>query len=124
MNEKNKPSLEDLGLDAPISTPPSKISIEKLQRESEFDRQDESRKLAQLPQKTGENLLGVVGFTLSLVSLLTIGCLSPVSGLISFIALKKEPRSLALAGLIISILEMAVLAFFVAIWMLGHFVSL
>lgn len=38
MNEKKQPSLQDLGLDAPIQ-PSKKISISELQRQSEFERE-------------------------------------------------------------------------------------
>lgn len=61
-------------------------------------------------QQAPTNGLGVAGFVTSLVSLLfTCGFLSPVSFLLSLIGLTKKPRGLAIAGAIISALQLLVL---------------
>jgi len=50
------------------------------------------------------NVLGIVGFVLSLVAVITAGVLSPIALLISGIGLLKPPRAFAVAGVIISCL--------------------
>lgn len=50
------------------------------------------------------NDLGLVGFILSLVGFLTGGLLSPVGLIISIVALGREPKGFAIAGLIIGLL--------------------
>ncbi len=54
-------------------------------------------------QQQPTNGLGVGGFVTSLVSLVfTCGLLSPISLILCFIAIFKKPRGLAIAGLVIS----------------------
>ena len=53
-------------------------------------------------QKPPSNGLGVAGFVISLLGLVgTCGLLSPIGLILSLIALRKEPRGLAIAGSII-----------------------
>lgn len=52
------------------------------------------------------NGIGLAGFVVSLVALLTAGCLSPVGLVLSFIGLFKRPRGFAVAGVIISMVSM------------------
>ena len=57
-------------------------------------------------QQAPSNNLGLAGFITSLVSLLSCGLLSPISLILSFIGLFKRPRGFAIAGTIISGLEL------------------
>ena len=58
-------------------------------------------------QQPPSNGLGVAGFVTSLVSLLfTCGFLSPISLLLSLIGLTKKPRGFAIAGSLISGLQL------------------
>ena len=58
-------------------------------------------------QQAPSNGLGVAGFVTSLVSLLfTRGFLSPISLLLSLIGLMKKPRGFAIAGSVISGLQL------------------
>jgi hypothetical protein len=50
------------------------------------------------------NGLGIAGFVVSLVGLISCGALSPVGLLLSFIAVFKRPRGFALAGLILGVI--------------------
>ena len=56
-----------------------------------------------LPAPTRSNGLGVAGFVLSLVGLISCGILSPIGLVLSFVALFKRPRGLAIAGVIIGL---------------------
>lgn len=53
------------------------------------------------------NTLGLAGFITSLASLITCGFLSPISLILSFIALFKKPRGFAMAGTLISLVGIA-----------------
>lgn len=53
------------------------------------------------PQK---NTIGLVGFIVSLASILTCGFVAPIGALVSFIGVFKRPRGLAVAGLIIGLI--------------------
>ncbi len=55
-----------------------------------------------VPQPSETNTAGTTGFILSLVFLCTGGFLSPISLVVSFFGLRKEPRGLATAGVLIS----------------------
>lgn len=55
------------------------------------------------------NGLGIAGFVVSIFGLLTCGCLSIVGIILSAIALRRPPRGLALAGLIIGIIGILLL---------------
>lgn len=53
-------------------------------------------------RKNGEsNGLGIAGFVVSLVGLLSCGLLSPIGLIMSLIALGREPKGLAIAGVVI-----------------------
>ena len=52
------------------------------------------------------NGIGLAGFVIALIALVTGGCLSPLGLVLSFIGLFKRPRGFAVAGLIISIVGM------------------
>lgn len=51
-------------------------------------------------QRPPSNDLGVAGFV-SLLGLLTCGCIAPLGLLLSVMALSKQPRGLAIAGTVI-----------------------
>ena len=55
-------------------------------------------------RSTGTNGLGVAGFVLSLVGWFSCGFFSPLALILSAVALRREPRGLAIAGLILGIL--------------------
>lgn len=56
-------------------------------------------------RKSGEsNGLGIAGFVISLVGLCSGGLLSPIGLIISLVALGKEPKGLAIAGVVIGAL--------------------
>ncbi len=52
----------------------------------------------------GANGLGIAGFVISLVGLCSGGLLSPIGLILSIIALRREPRGLAIAGVVIGAL--------------------
>jgi len=54
------------------------------------------------PQPT--NGLGIAGFVCSLLGIISCGALSPIGLILSFIAIFREPRGLAIAGLILGAL--------------------
>lgn len=60
--------------------------------------------------QTQQNGLGVAGFVTSLVALLTCGILTPISLILSLVALRKEPRGLAIAGTVISGIQIIIVA--------------
>ncbi|MEO0484246.1 MAG: DUF4190 domain-containing protein [Planctomycetota bacterium] len=49
------------------------------------------------------NTLGLVGFIVSIVGLITGGCLAPIGLVLSIIAVFKQPRGFAIAGIVISL---------------------
>ncbi len=53
------------------------------------------------------NGLGLAGFIVSLVGLLSCGLLSPIGLIMSFVALFKRPRGFALAGLVLGLVGSA-----------------
>ncbi len=54
---------------------------------------------------SGANGMGITGFVIGLVSILTCGgCISPIGLIFSLIGMGKEPRGLAVAGLVLNIL--------------------
>jgi len=57
------------------------------------------------------NGLGVAGFVVSLVGLVTCGLIAPIGAVMSAFAMKKEPKGLAIAGLVIGIIG--------SLWILG-----
>ncbi len=56
---------------------------------------------------SGENTVGLIGFIVSLIGLVSCGCLAPVGALISLAGMTREPRGFAIAGLVIGIVGMA-----------------
>jgi len=48
--------------------------------------------------------MGIAGFVVSLVGFLSCGLLSPIGLILSIIGMRKEPKGLAIAGLILGIL--------------------
>ncbi|MCA9305693.1 MAG: type II secretion system protein GspG [Phycisphaerales bacterium] len=50
------------------------------------------------------NGLGIAGFIVSLVGLISCGLIAPVGLIMSIIAMRREPRGFAIAGLILGIL--------------------
>ncbi|MCA9292625.1 MAG: type II secretion system protein GspG [Phycisphaerales bacterium] len=55
-------------------------------------------------RNTEGNSLGVAGFVVSLVGFLSCGLLSPIGLILSLVALKKEPKGLAIAGVVLGAL--------------------
>lgn len=53
------------------------------------------------PLRSQTNGLGIAGFVVSLVGILTCGLTSPIGLILSLFALKREPRGLAIAGTVI-----------------------
>lgn len=53
--------------------------------------------------REGSNSAGLAGFVISLVGLLSCGLLSPVGLIISMMGLKREPKGLAIAGVVIGL---------------------
>lgn len=76
------------------------------------------------PQTNG---LGIAGFILSLLGLISCGFLSPLGLLLSFIAIFRQPRGLAIAGLVLGILGslwIFIVFFFVGVGLLVGSVGL
>lgn len=69
---------------------------------------------AQSGQQT--NAMGIAGFVCSLVGLVGIGSLSPVGLILSLIGLGREPRGLAIAGVILGVLGTCGWGIFWLIW--------
>lgn len=61
------------------------------------------------PRGSGSNGLGLAGFIVSLVGLISCGCLSIFGIILSGIALTRRPRGFAIAGLIIGVLGVLML---------------
>jgi len=62
-------------------------------------------------QQAPSNGLGLAGFITSIISVLfTCGLLSPISFLLSIIGLFKRPRGFAIAGSIISVIQLLAIA--------------
>lgn len=62
-------------------------------------------------QRPSRNGLGIAGFIVSIVGVLSCGCLSPIGGLLSLVAVFRRPRGFAIAGVIIGALGTVLLAF-------------
>jgi hypothetical protein len=124
-----KPSLADLGLDEPTQSPaqPEKISIRSLQLESEQENLSTSGQMSShaspAPANSSENVLGIVGFVLSIVGLMSAGCISPIAMIVCFFALGKKPVGLAVAGLILSVLGTIGIAIAVLLFAAGLIVG-
>lgn len=69
---------------------------------------------AAAPPPLGSNSMGVAGFVLSLASFATCGCLSPVALVVSLFGLRREPKTLAVAGVVLSLLGFLPLALMAA----------
>ncbi len=66
--------------------------------------------------RSSENVLGLIGFVLSIVSLLLFfGAASPVSLCLSLFGLRKQPRGFAIAGTVISALGTALLGWLIIV---------
>lgn len=70
-------------------------------------------------RRTGSNGLGIAGFVVALVGLVTCGILSPIGLLLSAAAMFRPPRGFAIAGLVLGLLGsmwvLAVIALVVAL---------
>lgn len=55
------------------------------------------------PTPARENTMGIAGFVCSLVGLVSCGLICPIGAILSFVGCFKQPRGLAIAGLIIGI---------------------
>lgn len=64
----------------------------------------------QLVARPNSNVTGVFGFVVSILGLLTCGLLSIISLILTIIGLQKEPRGTAVAGFILSLLGIVLLA--------------
>ena len=58
------------------------------------------------PSGTSSNGLGIAGFVLSLLGLVSCGLLAPVGVVLSLFALRREPRGFAVAGLVIGLVAL------------------
>jgi Na+-driven multidrug efflux pump len=67
-------------------------------------------------QPAPSNGLGIAGFVVSLVGLIPCGLLCPLGALLSLIAVFRQPRGFAIAGLIIGTLGSIMLAAVVVMW--------
>lgn len=54
--------------------------------------------------QSGQNGLGLASFVVSILGLVSAGILSPVGAVMGFIALRREPKGFAIAGLILGLL--------------------
>jgi len=70
-----------------------------------------------------ENGLGIAGFALSLIGLLSCGLLSPLGLIFSFTGMFRRPRGLAIAGLILSLVGCLWVVTLVAALGTSHFAS-
>ncbi|MEM9065482.1 MAG: type II secretion system protein GspG [Planctomycetota bacterium] len=59
--------------------------------------------MQQATEQHQSNGLGIAGFVVSLVGLLSCGLIAPIGAIMSAIALNKQPKGFAIAGLIIGI---------------------
>jgi len=54
--------------------------------------------------KTSENGLGIAGFICSLIGIVSCGLLSPIGLVLSIVAMFREPRGFAIAGLVLGLI--------------------
>lgn len=66
--------------------------------------------------QSDSNGLGIAGFVVSLIGLVSCGLIAPIGAIMSAFALKKEPKGLAIAGLIIGIIGSLWVIVFVVIF--------
>lgn len=66
--------------------------------------QEFSANLPAAPVRQSENSLGIAGFVISLLGIVTCGLIAPVGLLLSLLALFKRPRGFATAGTVIGLL--------------------
>jgi hypothetical protein len=66
-----------------------------------------------------ENGLGVAGFIISVLAVLTCGLLSPIGLLVSMAGLLRRPRGFATAGVILGAIGTAIVGSFVALMVMG-----
>jgi hypothetical protein len=78
-----------------------------------------SSDLASSPVRPAANGLGIAGFVVSLLGILTCGLIAPVGLLLSLLALLKRPRGFATAGSVIGLLGTIWLAAVGAVIMTG-----
>jgi hypothetical protein len=69
------------------------------------------------------NVPGLVGFIFSIVGLVTCGLLSPIAAVLSGVGMRREPRGLAIAGLVIGIVGTLELAAIATIMGVGYFAA-
>lgn len=62
------------------------------------------------PSPSGTNGLGIAGLVTSILGILTCGVLSPISLLLSLFGLTKKPKGMAIAGTVISLIGVILLA--------------
>ena len=61
----------------------------------------------------GSNVVGMIGFIISIIAIFTCGLLSPISGILSAIGCFRQPKGLAIAGLVISGMGLTIFLFYV-----------
>ncbi|MBC7834911.1 MAG: hypothetical protein H7Y88_07400 [Phycisphaerales bacterium] len=66
-----------------------------------------------------ENGLGLAGFIVSLIGLISCGILSPIGLIMSWIAKSREPKGLAIAGVVLGLVGSAELILFLALGVFG-----
>ncbi len=59
--------------------------------------------IARAPRPAAENSLGLAGFILSVVGIISCGLLCPIGAILSLFGCRREPNGLAIAGLVIGI---------------------
>jgi hypothetical protein len=83
--------------------------------------------IAHAPRAATENSLGLAGFILSVVGIISCGLLCPIGAILSMFGCRKEPNGLAIAGLVIGILGslwLVVIFLFVGVATVMAFVGL
>lgn len=74
---------------------------------------------AGLESTTPINAAGIFGLVFSLFGLLTCGLFSPVALVVSLLAMRKEPRVAAMAGVIISLVGMLLMLLIAVLLLIG-----
>ena len=74
---------------------------------------------SRIPPPSSSNGMGIAGFVVSLVGILTCGVLCPLGLIFSLVGLGRQPRGLAIAGTVIGGLGSLMLVGFLAVFVIG-----